>query len=188
MSNVVALDLDLAQQRAIEFMGPARVLPGEDDSPNGHGLLVRRSDGREVPVQLALAFPYRPVANDVLLVVGGPQGHFVIGVVEGHGHARLDIAGNVSLRAVGGELSLQGDQGLQLRGPEVAVVSQKLKIYADTAVQKVNTFYQHVRELWSVKSRSAHVTTTDDYYQRSRNATILTEEVVTMNGKQIHLG
>jgi len=188
MSNVVAMDLNPLQQRAIEFMGPARVLPGADARPGSTGLLVRRSDGREVEVKLALAFPYRPVDNDVLLVVGGPQGHFVIGVVEGHGYAQLDIEGNVSLRAVNGELSLQGDRGVRLRGPEVEVVSQKMKVYADTAVQKVNTFYQHVRELWSVKSRSAHVTTTEDYYQRSRNATLLTEEVVTMNGKQIHLG
>jgi len=188
MSNIVAMELDPLQQQAIDFMGPARVLPGANTSPQGTGLLVRRSDGREVTARLALAFPYRPGENDVLLVVGGAQGHFVIGVVEGHGHAQLDIEGNVSLRAVNGELSLQGDRGVNLRGPEVEVVTDKMKIYADAAVQKVNTFYQHVRELWSVKSRSAHVSTTEDYYQRSRNATLLTEEVVTMNGKQIHLG
>ncbi|MEM9692088.1 MAG: DUF3540 domain-containing protein [Myxococcota bacterium] len=187
MSNVVALTLDPDQQRALDFMGPARVLPGAD-TPEQTGWLVRRSDGREVTAKLALAFPYRPVDNDVLLIVGGPQGHFVIGVVEGHGHAQLDIAGDVSLRAVNGELSLQGDRGVHLRGPEVQVVSQKMKIYADAVVQKANTFYQHVRELWSVKSRAAHMTTTEDYFQRSRNATLLTEEIVTINGKQIHLG
>lgn len=185
MSNVVALNTPLPAA-AVDFMGPARVLQAEaEGSP---GLLVRRSDGREVKAQLALAFPYQPADNDILLLVGGAQGHFVIGVIQGQGHARLDIQGNVSLRAVGGELSLEGDRGVRLRGPEVEVVGQKLKVYADAAVQKVNTFYQHVRELWSVKSRSAHVSTTEDYYQRSRNATILTEEVVTMNGKQIHLG
>ena len=167
----------------VEYMGPARVVEARP------GLVVaRRSDGVQVDVTMALAFAYEPCERDVLLLISGSRGNFAIGVLDGKGKANLAIEGDVSLHAVGGRLSLKADRGVELLSPEVTIVSDKMKVIATSAMHKVSSLYQHVRELWSMKADKAHVAVKDDYFQRSKSATVLTEEVVTINGKQIHLG
>ena len=172
-----------ADNAAIDFMGPARVL-----QVSGDRVVARRSDGAEVDVRMAMALAYRPVQGDLLLVVGGAEGDFALGVLEGTGQSSLAIAGDLELHAVGGELSLRGDRGLRLQSPEVAVVTDKFKLFADTAVQKVSTLAQSVRDLWTIKTKRAHIAVDDELHQRSKTATVLTEEEMVFNGKTIHIG
>ena len=166
---------------AISFMGPARVLSVTD------GIVARRSDGREVSVTMALALAYEPVPHDLLLVVGGTSGHFAIGVIDGAGKTSLCTAGDLDLRACG-SVNISADHGVRMHSPEVEIVSDSVKVVAGRAVQKLGALYQHVRELWSVKADSAHLSVSGQFLQRSRSATVLAEEVVTVNGKQIQLG
>ena len=173
----------IASNEAIDYMGPARVV-----AVDGPRIVARRSDGHEVDVVMALALAYQPDEGDMVLLVGGRDGHFVIGVLSGSGRTRLAIAGDVDLHAVGGTLNIKGDRGVHIGGPEVEVISDSFKVIAGTAISKVTSLYQHVRELWSMKAQKAHIAVSDDIYQRSKSATVLTEEVITMNGKQIHLG
>ena len=184
MTNAAVLRVPFQNnQAAVDYMGPATVT-----RVDGPRIVAKRSDGLEVEVELALALPYEPAQGDVLLLVGGREGNYAFGVIHGRGKASFAIEGDIDLHAVGGELRLTGDQGIVMHSPAVEIVSDKMKVFADSAVHKVTSLYQHVRELWSMKAEKAHIAVSDEIHQRSRSATVLTEEVMSFNGKQIHLG
>lgn len=183
MNNLAILQNARDESAAVDFMGPGRVL-----SVAGGRVVVRRGDGLEVEVQMALALPYAPREHDVLLLISGSGASYAVGVIHGTGTTSLTVPGDVDVHAVGGTLNLRGDRGVRMHGPAVEVVAERFKVIAERSVQKVTTLYQHVRELWSMKADNAHIAVSNDIHQRSKNATVLTEEVVTMNGKQIHLG
>jgi hypothetical protein len=77
---------------------------------------------------------------------------------------------------------------VQIRGPELEVHTPKILMVAETVVQKFSSFYQRVTALFSVHANESHTVVDNTSFARSKNATILTEETVTVNGKQILLG
>jgi hypothetical protein len=144
--------------------------------------------GERVSAQLALAFPYAPVVGDVLLVTGKGGEHYVIGVLRGAGRTALAIQGDVELRAVGGTLELSGDSGVRLHGPELQIYAGKLRTVAGAVTQQLTSLCQRVTTLLSVHAGQKHTVVDGDSVEKARSATLLTEETVTLNGKQIHLG
>jgi hypothetical protein len=186
MSNVAVLRIDSERESAPSqpFLGPAEVV--EASTPAG--VRVRLPDGAIATARLALAFTYEPRPADVLLVIGNPDGHYVIGVLHGTGKTTMAVAGDVEVRAVGGELVLAGDKGVRVEGAEVSVRAGKLSMLADTLAQKLNTLRQHVTDLVSLRAGKTHTIVDEAVFQQSKRATILTEETVTVNGKAIHLG
>jgi hypothetical protein len=186
VSNVAFLRLtnDHPGAASQPFLGPAEVTrvtgPAEVE--------VRLPGGAIAAARLALAFGYEPCPGDVLLVIGNPDGHYVIGVLHGTGKATMAVQGDVELRAVGGELVLSGDKGVRVEGAAVEVRAGKLSMIAETLAQKLVTLRQHVTELVSLRAGKAHTIVDETVFQQSKRATILTEETVTVNGKAIHLG
>ncbi len=166
-----------------EYLGPARVT-----EVAGSQLTVELPGGEPVPARMALAFPYQPARGDTLLVIGRGEACYVIGVLEGTGEATLRFAGGVEVRAEGGPLRLVSDEGVHVAGPEVSIEAGTLRVLAQSAVQKLGTFYQHVRSLWSVRARETETIVEEGALTRAKSATILTEETMSINGKQIHLG
>ena len=137
---------------------------------------------------MALAFPYRPALGDTLLVVGREGALYVIGVLEGTGATVLAFAGGVELRAQGGPLRLASDQTIELAAPEVLVQAGNLRLFAESAVEKLGTLYQHVRGLFRARAGESETLVDEGAITRAKSATILTEESMSINGKQIHLG
>jgi hypothetical protein len=137
---------------------------------------------------LAFALPYEPALGDTLLVIGGATGHYAIGVLAGRGRAAFTIPGDVDLHAVGGKLRLSGDNGVEVAGKGFEVVVDKVKITANEVVHKCSSLYQRVSGLFSAHHKQAHTVVDDESYTRAKRATVLTEETMTINGKQIHLG
>jgi hypothetical protein len=166
-----------------DYLGPASVVEAE-----GPRTSVELLDGAVVPVEMALALPYEPVVGDRLLVVGRGAHHYVIGVLHGAGRTVLSLPGNVDLHASGGTLSLSGDQGVAIQGPELEIQVGKMRMIADTLLQTFASVYQRVSELLSVQASEAHTLVEKTSFTKAKNATLLTEETVTVNGKQIHLG
>jgi hypothetical protein len=144
--------------------------------------------GAEVSAEMALALPYAACAGDVLLVVGEGSEHFVIGVLAGRGKTSLELQGDVSLRAVGGTLELAGDEGVRVRGPTVEVHADKLHAVARTVVQTFASLFQRVTEALHVHARQEISIVDEGSYKQAKTAAIQTEETVTINGKEIHLG
>ncbi len=192
MSNVTVLKVGhrpaaRGEGAPSEYLGPADVLEVE---PLAMG--VRLPDGSTVRAELALAFPYQAKPGDVVLVIGRGEAEraafYVIGVLRGSGETTLTFNGDVRLRAQGGALRLEGDRGVEVRGPELSVVVSTVKVVAESMVQKLGSAYQRVTGLLSLRAGDAHTVVDGASFTKSKSGAILTEEKMTINGKQIHLG
>jgi len=164
------------------FLGPARVVEMAGSAP-----LVAIGD-REVRAELALAFPYAPTEGDELLVVGKEGRHYVIGVLRARGGVALRFVGDVKLHAVAGKLELTGDQGVQVRGEQVELLATKLRVLADSVMQKATDVYQRVRGTLDVHAGEKRELIEGDLAVRADRASTVTRGTVTINGQQIHLG
>jgi hypothetical protein len=165
------------------FLGPAVVTGVE-----GSTVTVCLEPGLEVRALLALALPYAAVEGDVLLVIGRRELHYAIGVLSGRGKTEIALHGDVSLHAVGGTLKLSGDQGVTLRGPAIAVQADTLHTVARSVVETFSTLFQRVTEVLRVHAGESQTIVEGGAYTQAKTAAIQTEETVTVNGKEIHLG
>jgi hypothetical protein len=165
------------------FLGPADV-----HYVKASEVQVELPDGVIVPVQLAFAFPYEPSVGDTLLVIGKDGQHYAIGVLRGSGKASLSFHGDVEVRATGGTLTLAADKGIEMNGPEVSVRASSLRLYAEKVVEKFTWLHQRVTALASLHAKEMHTVVEGSATTNAKSATITTEEMVTVNGKQIHLG
>lgn len=168
---------------AADYLGPARVARVAASSVD-----VELPGGETATARLALAFPYRPAEGDTLLVIGKGRDHYVIGVLEGRGQTALAFEGGVEIHARGGPLALSGEQGVFIRGPEAVVEAGTLRMTAEAVVQKFSSVYQRVSALLSVRARDAETIVEETALTRAKKATILTDETVSINGRQVNLG
>jgi hypothetical protein len=190
MSNVAVIRSDLASaqgavsaMKARDYLGPATVL---EASPSE--VSARLPGGDLVRARLAMAFTYEPRQGDEVLVIGNDAGHYVIGVLHGTGRTALAFQGDVEVRAVDGVLSLAGDKGVRVASPDVEISAGKLSVFAGAVMQRLASLRQHVTELFSLRAGQSHQIVDGASFSQSKSATILTEEKVTINGKEIHLG
>ena len=166
------------------YLGPATVTDTRGDDAQ-----VRLPTGALVWARVALAFPYRPVPDDVLLVVGTEEAHYIIGVLHGTGTAALDIHGDVHLHAVGGTLRLSGDAGVQIDGPDVEVrAQQKLTLAAHTFVKKVGVAYEWVKGLLSRRAGRSRTLVHGQCTTHAQEISVIAKDVAKINGRQVHLG
>lgn len=146
------------------------------------------TDGRSALVRVALAYPYEPAVGDNVLVIGDEGGYYMIGVLQGSGRTRLELQGDVDVRATGGVLRLAGEKGVEIEGPEVSVRAGALRTIADSIVEACSSLRRRVTDLLSVHAGERHSIVDGASYEQSKSAAIVTEEKVTINGKQIYLG
>lgn len=181
MSNVAVLRSERAEAR--NYLGPAEVV-----SVSADAVEVRIPRSGAARARLALAFTYEPQPGDEVLVIGNEEGHYVIGVLRGTGRTALAFSGDVDLRAVDGVLRISGDKGVHVEGPELHMRASKLEILAGAVVEKFTSLRQRVTELLSVQAGQSHSVVEGASFSRSKSATMLTEEKVTINGKAVYLG
>lgn len=165
------------------FLGPCEVVAAAASS-----VCIRLPDGKDETAELALAFPYKPVKGDLLLVIGGATGHWVIGVIKGQGKASLEFQGDVELRSIGGKVEIAADRGIEMRSKTIDIGAEKIKLVADAVTETVNTLFTRVRGMLTVQSGEARQLVRGNWFSQSKRAQIQTEESVAVNGKQIHLG
>mgnify|MGYP002638151740 CR=1 FL=1 len=180
MSNVAQL---LTEEADRLHLGPATIVAAET-----RVVEVRLEGGRTVSAELALAIPYVPAVDDVVLVLGKDDRYFVVGVMHGSGQTTLSFQGDVKLHASGGSVDIAADRGVRIRGRELSLEAMNLQVIADEATQKFNMLYQRVRGLWRSRSKNSETLVDEAAMTRAKTATILTEETMSINGKQIHLG
>lgn len=186
MSNVAVLRTERMHPDPDEtppYLGPAvvtAVRPNEIE--------VRLKSGRVVAAAVALASPYDPALDDIVLVIGNEGGHYVIGVLHGKGRAVLEFDGDVDVRARGGVLRLSGDRGVEIASQEVSVQAGVLRVLAGAVVERFTSLRQRVAELWSVHAGQSHTVVDETSHAQARRATIVTEERMKINGREIYLG
>jgi hypothetical protein len=169
--------------RLDDYLGPAEVT---EVAPTAVTVVVPGS--APARAELAFALPYAPVVGDLLLVIAKGGAVYAIGVLRGAGKTSLSLQGDVDLHAEGGRLRLSGDQGVELRGPELDVHAGKLRMIADSVLQTFSSVSQRVKSLLHVHAGETHTVVDEGSFAQSKSAAILTEETVTINGKEIHLG
>lgn len=170
-------------REAEEYLGPADVV-----EVRPHEVVVSLPDGGTAGAELAFAMPYAPAVGDVLLVIGKGGRHYAIGVLHGTGRTALAFQGDVELRSVNGKLSLAGDNGVELRGPEVDVYTTALRMVARDVTHKFESLCQRVSSLLRVHAGESQTLVDGASVSQAKRAAILTEETVTINGREIHLG
>lgn len=184
MGNVAALKTEvMGAYRAATYLGPAEVVRA------GAGRVqARLPGGGSVEARLALPFAYRAEPGDEVLVIGGDDGHFVIGVLDGQGKTELAIRGDVQLHAVDGQLALSGDRGVRIDGDRIDLQTRRLSVVADTVVEQFQSLKKRVRDLFSVEAGRRHTIVEKSTYEQAESATLVTKKKVSINGKEIHLG
>jgi hypothetical protein len=181
MSNVARLRLEEAMKPDM-YLGPAEVLrvsPAE--------LEVALQNGRRASARIALGYSYEPRVGDELLVIGGADGHWVIGVLRGTGPSVVHFPADAELRAEG-KLRIEARRGVEISSPEVSVTSSKIKMVASEVVHAFTNLRQRVSELLSVQAGQSHTVVAGSMHSQSKSASILTEEKISLNGKEVHLG
>jgi uncharacterized protein DUF3540 len=184
MSTTAALKTERAPfVRDSDYLGPAHVV-----GASGRDLSLELPSGQTVTATLAVAFPYEPEIGDVLLVIARGESYYGIGVLHGTGRTRLSFQGDVDLRSEGGTVRISGEKGVAIDGPELDVRVGAVRLLADTLTQRVASVYQRVTSLLSIHARESHTSIDESSFTKAKSAAILTEETMSINGKQIHLG
>jgi len=168
------------------YLGPAEVL---EASPGR--LRVRLLEAEGAPVvhaTSALAVPCAPGPGDTLLVLGQGGQAFAIGVLSGVGPARLELPGDVELRAVGGTLSLHGERGVTVEGEAITLRARALRTFAGTLTERVDTAFRWVKDQLRIQAgESRRVVQGEDLSHCQRSVT-LAQETVKVDGHQIQIG
>ncbi|MCC6464561.1 MAG: DUF3540 domain-containing protein [Planctomycetes bacterium] len=163
-------------------LGPALVLAIE-----GPRLRVQH-EGREAAAVNALAFPYRPAAGDMVLVIAQDEALYVIGVLQGRGDSAFSFPADVSLNAPHGSITLAAGRGIELQAPQVKVTAGRLELLARHAVEKFGQAARWVKELFQLRAGRTHTVVQGDAYERANARHIRAAKDVSVNGERIHLG
>tara|TARA_R110002072_G_scaffold36834_1_gene108119 strand:+ start:1330 stop:1914 length:585 start_codon:yes stop_codon:yes gene_type:complete len=173
-----------ASQVPGDYLGPGRVL---ETTPTG-GVLVSLEEGSQVEVSLALAFAYQPSPGDSLLVAGRDRGWYAIGVLAGSGSPNLSFEGDVDLHAVGGTLTLSGDEGVEVEGREVTLSADTLRTFAGSLSEKADEAYRWVTGLVTLRAGQSRRVIEGEDYNQSQDSIHLAKGTVKIDGHQIHMG
>lgn len=163
------------------YLGPACVV-----GRSATRVEIELPDGLRVEAHVALAFTYEPELGDTVLVIAQRE-HYVIGVLATSGRGVISFSGDLEVRA-GGRLRLAGHDGVDIEGRDLRMNVGKLEMVARAVTQRFDTLKQRVTDLLSVHAGASHTTVDGTSHLRAKNAAVLTEEKVTINGKAIHLG
>ena len=85
-------------------------------------------------------------------------------------------------------MRIAADKGIEMDGPEISLRAGALRVVAEKVVEKFTWLHQRVATLLSVQAKEMHTVVDGATTTNAKSATITTEEMVTINGKQIHLG
>ncbi len=166
-----------------DYLGPGTVVAVE---PHQVTCVIREDE--QVTARMALSVPYDPSPGDELLLIGRDGGYYVIGVLVGHGKTSLAFHGAVELRAAGGPLTLVSDHGVAIRGPELDIETGRIQVFAESVRQRFGSLYQRVLDGLNLHAGKTHTVVDDSAFTTAKNASIVTEETMTINGKEVHLG
>ncbi len=168
--------------------GARSLLPATVTRVSVAGLEVRLPTGETVSPKLALAFPFTPAVGDTLLVIGQGERHYVIGVIESTGRTELRFRGDVELRAVDGTLELHGENGVTLTGPQLDIKTKHLTVLAERVTEAFGSLFTRVKSLMSVHAGASDTVVRGEWSARAERTALTSEDVISINGKEVHLG
>lgn len=163
--------------------------PGMVTRLDGPDLLVRLDTAEEVTAQMAMPFPYIPAPDDVLLVIGMGERHYVIGVIHGQGTASLTFPGDVEMRSLTGAFRMTAPEGIELTTQkDIEVRAGKVRVLAGTVVQKVTDVFQWIKGKLHVRATRTDASVAETAATRAHRVEVIAEDDVKVDGRQVFLG
>lgn len=164
------------------WLRPAAVVAVAVDS-----LTVDAGDRGTLTARMAMPIPYSAAVGDELLVLGEGEHAYVVGVLRGAGSTRLDLEGDVEISA-SGKLGLRAGSGVTIDAPQVQVRTDRLSMLAGRVTEAYGSVRKTVRELLMVRAGEQQTFVDGTSHLQAKNARMLSESKVTINGKEIFLG
>jgi Protein of unknown function (DUF3540) len=158
---------------------------------------IRRANGRRVEIELpcgkvwaemALGYPYEPVAGDTVLAIGQLEQYYVIGVLKGSGQTTLSVPGDLSIQAPHGRIDIQSGKGMRLRSPHISVAARQLSLVADTVRERFTEAARWVKEVCQVRAGTLQNIASGDYSVRAERISERANSDVKIDGRKIDLG
>jgi hypothetical protein len=176
------------------YLGPAEVIT-QSERP---GFIdVKFPDGETSWARLALAMHYQPAVGDQVLVIRQEaDSAYVIGVLQGRGSTILCVPGDLNLEAPNGavrisagtSLHFRGGESMEVTAPRTTIRTSRLNLLATTLVQRVNSAYTWATGLLQTKCRRLRQVSDEGWLVRAGRGHLKTDEGISINGKNIHLG
>jgi len=164
------------------YLGPARVC-------RVAGNRVQLEFPDELPwAMLALAYPYQPVAGDIVLAAGEGQNWYVIGVLRGTGKTTLMVPADFEVLAPRGRIRLIAGKGVQVKSPEVTITGDKLELVARRVMEQFAEATRWVKEAWQIRAGRIRTQVEGDYRLKAKRINEHAKEDVKIDGNKIHLG
>ena len=163
-------------------LGTAKVV-----AVDGARVRITVGDG-EAWAQLALAFPYKPVAGDSVLAIGQDEAWYVIGVLQGRGVSSFVAPGDLELRAPNGSIGLVASEGVRIEAPEVELRADRLELAARTVFERFVSAYRRVAEAFHLRAGSVRTVVDETWDVRADRITERATGDVRIDGEKIHLG
>lgn len=174
----------MIQQDTGLYLGPATV-----SRAVGKRIQLRRPDqATEEWAEAALAFPYQPVAGDVVLVAAQEPRVYVIGVLQGRGPSVLSFPGDVTLSAPSGSIHLDAGTAVTTTAPTVELRADSIEVEAKSMVQRFESALQWVKDLFEMKSGRSRMVTEGTHLQMAERTFIRSEKESKIDGEKIYLG
>lgn len=165
-------------------LGPATVR-----RVSGRRVLLRRADdAAEEWAELALAGPYLPVPDDVVLAVGQEDRVYVIGVLQGRGPSVMAFPGDVTISAPQGAVRLDAGKGVTMSAPKIELQAGEIEVDATTWTQRLETAYHWVKDLLQVRAGRSRTVVEGTSHQMAERTYIRSEKEVKVDGEKIYLG
>jgi hypothetical protein len=175
---------EMIQQETGLYLGPATV-----SRSVGKRVQLRRPEhADEEWAETALAFPYQPVAGDVVLVAAQEDRVYVIGVLQGRGPSVLRFPGDVTLSAPAGSIHLDAATAVTTTAPAVEIRADAVEVEAKSLVQRVESALQWVKDLFEMKSGRSRMVTEGTHLQMAERTFIRSEKESKIDGEKIYLG
>jgi hypothetical protein len=174
----------MLQQETGLYLGPAIV-----SRAMGKRVQLRRPDhADEEWAELALAFPYQPAAGDTVLVAAQEDRVYVIGVLQGRGPSVLTFPGDLTLSAPQGAIHLDAAKAVTMTSPSVEVRADSVEIEARTMVQRLESAFQWVKDLFEAKTGRTRIVTEGTHLQIAERTFIRSEKESKIDGEKIYIG
>jgi hypothetical protein len=163
------------------YVGPASVRSVEG------GTVKLALPSGAADAELAVAFPYAPQRGDIVLVLATAESAYIIGVLKAIGPTRLDLPGDVVVRA-GGRLRLAAGDAVEIESPDVRIRADRVETTARAVFERVKDAYRWAQDV--VQTTAGRVRTLV-----SGTATLQAERIVEtatkdvkIDGERINLG
>ncbi len=164
------------------YLGPARVLEAA-------GRRVRLALHESEPwATLALAYPYQPVAGDVVLTAGDGDAYWVIGVLQGTGLTTFVAPGSIALSAPTGWIDLSAGQGVRIVAPDVEVKAGRLRLAARRVVERFGEACRWVRETFQLRAGRTRTVVQEECTLHAGSIAERARGTVAIDGEKINLG